>query len=336
MPLTQQAIDYFAHSTSAENLRKMLGTGKLMPLQRLADANPDMEVSVEPNRWNRERQQMRLADAIKQMQGKKQVDKVFLSRNGTVPSYGNYVILKQLKSPKPHTALNLIPEEYTTGRTLSLRNKASIYVPDEELAVWRQQHRGIKFHPKSQIPVQDHSHTAGVKSLLGKIKSRTEQTFRFGKAANELPLTGAGIKRHLSRNAMFVGSRELGINVDNSDTDIFIPYNTQAAFERAKSRIGAKMPGLLESKANGGRTDKYTISGKVKSQDVDIVLAHGERAKRFQDAFNTARVKLTPGQQAQIVTKKKALKDSWLLPEWRYKQYKKQLAQDLGLSQAYF
>jgi hypothetical protein len=334
--LIKTSSDYYTHATSPDNLHKILSSGQLMSLKKLMVVNPETEVSVEPNRWNRIRTSLAAGEALKIMDGRKHTDKVFLSRGGYVPSYGEHVILKQLKSPKQHLDFNLVPEEYVTRRSLSLKHNAHVYVPDQEVFAWREKYPKTKIAPLSSIPVNRHSSSTGAKTLLNKIRLRTHSFLGIDKAAAEFNVTHSGVKRHLSRNAMLVGSSELGTNIDDSDIDVFIPFKNQHHFDKAKSRLLPRLEGFKESPANLRRNDKFTVSGKMNGQDVDVVLAHGERALNFQKAFLDAKFKLTPQQQEQIRSKKKNLKNAWVLPEWRYKQYKKQLAQDLGLSQAYF
>ena len=65
-------------------------------------------------------------------------------------------------------------------------------------------------------------------------------------------------------------------------------------------------------------------------------LAYGPKAEKFRKAFAAARGRLTDEDRRRIINKKRELKESWFFPELRYKLYKKRLAGELGLRDAYF
>lgn len=90
------------------------------------------------------------------------------------------------------------------------------------------------------------------------------------------------------------------------------------------------------NKASLHRDEKKTFTGKVNGQDMDVVLAYGPKAENFRKAFAAARDRLTDTDRRKIINRKRALKESWFFPGLRYNLYKKQLAEELGLRNAYF
>ncbi|MBR4608798.1 MAG: hypothetical protein IKO41_21640 [Lachnospiraceae bacterium] len=320
----------YAHTTSMSSLMKMLGSGKIKSLRHIARETPDQELSVEPLpvpiRFS-----MPASRAYRFMMGIKEPDKVFLTRNGYLPNYGDVVVTKNLGGAVVrHNALNSIPEEFTTRRALSLRNNANIYIPDEKLQEVSSQFRGYKFRPKSELQLQPYGLADRVRALLSKVKSR------FVKESSEAD-SNSKFKRLFGRNAQLVGSEALGINVPgSSDTDVFVPYKRKLYFNRALERMGVKYPDLKMNRASLNREDKKTFTGSVNGQPMDVVMAYGPRAEKFRSAFDMAMRGLDARKRREIVARKAELKKSWFFPETRYKWYKKQLADELGLRDAYF
>ncbi len=195
----------------------------------------------------------------------------------------------------------------------------------------------IKFQPKSELELKAYSHLDGVKDLPDKII----RTFRskFAEVQDQehqdTPSITA-LKRMISSKAQLAGSKALGINIDNSDVDFFVPYKSKATYRNAIQRMREKFPDFVESKANALRDDKFTLSGVRGDQDIDIVLGQGQRAVRFSEAFTQAKNSLTEAERAAIRSKKRTLKDAWLFPKVRYQRYKNRVADDLGLKQHYF
>ena len=320
----------YTHATSLDNLKVILSNGgKIKALRHIARDTPEAELSVEPLPlpW---RMNMKASDAYSRMKGIKNTDDVFLARDGYVPNYGDVVVVKQMsdRAVTPGARLNTIPNEFTTRRALSLKNNATVYVPDDQLAELKKEYRGIRFRPKSEFKL----HTYGLKDRFVAFKDKLKQRLGFGKEASD-----SAYKRKYGRNARLVGSEALGINVPGkSDVDVFVPYKRESAFRKAIARMQERHPGLQLNRASLKRDDKKTFSGSVNGQDVDVVLAYGPRAERFRQAFEEAARKLTPEKRREIVETKARLKKAWFFPQWRYKRYKNQVAEELGLKQAYF
>jgi len=318
----------YAHTTSLSTLMKMLGSGKIKSLRHIARETPGQELSVEllpiPVRLT-----LPASRAYRFMQGVKEPDKVFLTRNGYLPNYGDVVVTKRLGgSVAKHDAMNSIPEEYTTRRALSLKNNANIYVPDEKLDEIKSQFAGYRFRPKSELGLQPYGLSDRVSALLSKVRNR------FVKESSE---SDGKFKRLFGRNAQLVGSEALGINVPgSSDTDVFVPYKRKSYFEKALARMGAKYPDLKMNQVSLGREDKKTFTGSVNGQPMDVVVAYGPKAEKFRTVFEMAMKGLDTKKRREIVARKAELKNSWFFPETRYKWYKKRLADELGLRDAYF
>lgn len=320
----------YTHATSLDNLRTILENGgKLKALRHIARDTPDASLSVEPLPLPL-RMSMKASDAYSRMKGIKNTDDVFLARDGYVPNYGDVVVVKDMsdRTVSQGKRLNSIPNEYTTRRALSLRNNATVYVPDEHLSELKKQYRGVRFRPKSELKM----HAYNLYDRLVAFKDKVGRRLGFGKEASD-----SAYRKQYGRNARLVGSEALGINVPGkSDVDIFVPYKRESAFRKAIARMQERHPGLQLNRASLKRNDKKTFSGSVDGQDVDVVLAYGPRAERFRQAFEEAARKLTPEKRREIVETKARLKKAWFFPQWRYKRYKNQVAEELGLKQAYF
>lgn len=330
--MTDDGKSSFAHVTGMEGLRGMLASGRIRSLARIAGAAPDAEMSVEPLPVP-VRRTMRAADALEAMRGIKDVDKVFMTRDGYLPNYGDAVVVKRLgSSARPHESWNTIPEEFATRRDVSLRRNADIYVPEDEVDGLRREFSGYRIHPKSELPLRPYGLSDRISAWPGKIGRR----LGLVKEGGDGGLSARAIRR-FGDGAMLVGSEALGIDLqDSSDTDVFVPYRRRGNFERAVRRMEERHPELRMNAASLGRDDKKTFSGRVNGRDVDVVLAWGPRAAKFDEAFRNAATRLTPERRKEIVDEKRRLRNAWFFPETRYKRFKRKVADELGLLDAYF
>lgn len=138
-------------------------------------------------------------------------------------------------------------------------------------------------------------------------------------------------------NAQVVGSTALGINVPGkSDIDIIIPIKSRKEFNEAVSKFEKEHPDLKMNSWSKYKQDKKTFTGKIDNQDADVVFAYGAKGEKFLNAFNNAQKNLTDDKRIDIAFKKKKLQNAWILPKTRYKIYKQQVADNLGLTSAYF
>ena len=322
------AQDTYSHTTSLDALKSILDSdGHIKSLRHIAKESPDQPISVEPLPIPF-RIQLPAENAYRFMQLTKEPDKVFLTRNGYLPNYGDVVITKRLGgSVRSHKSLNSIPEEHTTRRRLSLRTNADIYVPDEKYDEIATAYHKYHILPKSKLSLHAYGLYDRMQALYNKMKDRLVKEGGINSRYQKL----------FGSTAQLVGSEALGINVpDSSDTDVFVPYKRKGYFDRAVAHMGEKYPDLHMNKASIGREDKKTFTGTVQGKPVDVVLAYGPRAEKFRSAFEMAKAGLSEKRRAEIVREKQALKNAWFFPELRYKWYKKRLAEELGLKDAYF
>lgn len=317
----------FSHVTSDDGLARILESGRIKTIRHLAKENPDLEVEVEPLPIPFIRQKLRAEDALSEMSGVKDVGKVFLTRNGYLPNYGDNVIVKRLSVPQRRTSLNTIPEEYVTGRAISVKNNAEVYVPDHRLEEWRKGFQGVVFKPKSELALKPYTIKDRVLNYPGKVL----EALGFNKQASS-PVN----PRAIGSTAFIGGSEGLGLSIDNSDVDIFAPYARQRDYDKALERVKALYPTLQERSSTINNPNKSTLTGVVNGTEIDVVLGVGSKAINFRDAYQSAKQSLTDDQRELIKARKKELKESWILPELRYKLYKNNLATQLGLKQHYF
>ncbi len=329
--------DIYTHTTSLGALERMLENGSaIKSLKHIYRESPDMELSVEPTilpmRWN-----MKASEAYARMKDGKDPDKIFFMRGKYAPNYGDSVItLENTKIMKPYASHFTLDNEYTTGRKVSLRGKGiSVYVPDEKVQELQGRYKKVRIYPVSLLKVPPYTLGDRVSSAWRRITGA--EKVASDNSAIDARVYDARYKRLFGRNARLVGSEALGISVPgSSDTDVFVPYKSRYHFDRAIKRIPEKYPELVMNQASIEKPDKKTFTGKVNGKDMDVVIGYGGKAQRFNEAFTRAESMLTPEQRLAIIRRKQKLKDAWVLPEWRYKRYKKRLAIDLGLADAYF
>ena len=336
--LTKLGSAYFAHTTNRDSLEKMLGSGKLLSLRHIANKDPESSVSVEPYPALRIRRELPANEALEQMMKYKSPDKIFLSKDFYNPSYGKYVITKRLRHPKEHDRVTLIPNEFTTRRPLSLKHNAAIWVPDEEVDHFRNSYKKFNIQPISGINLK----TPTTLDSLSALKYKLQKKFNLVKESQDLGeqpflVTKNFLRKQIAPKATLVGSEALGTNVPgSSDIDIFIPYKREVNFNKAIQRLQEKYPGLEPTKFSANKPDKRVLTGVVHGKPMDLTVAYGPKAERFYTAFTQASTRLTPEEKLEVIRKKKALKDAWILPEWRYKRFKKNLDTKLGLREVYF
>ena len=314
---------YFAHTTRSDILHSILNDGKVKRLSTLVKDRPDMQISVEPYKSSKKREMLQISDAINALQkNKKEVDRVFLTQGGYDPAYGDAVILKPLKSPKKYHRFTFIPEEHTIRRDLSVRN-AKIYVHDDKYDEFRERFNQYDIQPLSTIPIKRFSLYDKLLTLPQLIKT----------SASALPLP----VRELPRSAFLSGSQALGLSIDNSDVDIFIPFKREGAYLRAIENIRNKYPSLTQGKYSADKLDKTVLTGNVNGVDVDVVFAHGDKATNFKNAFEKAKTVAQDEMFRQkVIDKKQRLKNAIFFPKTRYKLYKNYIAEELGLKEHFF
>lgn len=322
-----KCAEMFAHATSEDNLHHILQSGKIKSLRQVAIDNPRTPISVEPTAVPILRKSLEAGDAVDLMQGVKDVRKVFLTRGGYLGNYGENVIVKSLVHPKERLSLNTIPNEFTSGRHLSIKNNATVYVPDTKVVDYQNKYPGISFKPKSELDLPEYSLSDRIKHYPGKLA----KLIGLQKQSSESLTPGK-----IGSTAFLAGSTGLGINVDDSDVDIFVPYTRKEDHLKAVARVLSKYPNLSERESTSNNPNKTTLSGFVDGKDVDVVIGSGAKAIDFKKAYINLRESLDEETKANIKRRKAELKSSYLLPKLRYNLYKRTLDDTLGLKQYYF
>jgi hypothetical protein len=355
------AKQLFTHTTSADNLRRILSSGSLMPLKALAESAGNTAVNVERGVSPLlGRETLSAMDAAALMAPTKEIDKVFLTRGGYNSGYGDHIIAKNMPSPEKRVALNMMPEEYTTRNSLPV-NDAEIYVPDEAVPQWQGDFPGINFRPKSEFSGTNYSYLNGLGALPGKLLQGIDRnvTRPLSLMADRF-MRNSGLSRQLEllkmklsppapvsveqilnappeelskllrHEAVPVGSSALGTALDASDTDILLPFASEEGLSQAIADLPRRFPGLRPSSLNDGRTFKV-FKGKHGGKNLDLILAKGEGAAAYRDAVNSAKGSLTDERRYEILKEKERLKNAWFFPKTRYNNYKEQTGKELGI-----
>jgi hypothetical protein len=315
----------FYHTTNKDNFTRMLESGNIKSLGRIGLETPDIPLSVEPGRWRRDRGVMPAREAVQALrEAGKHVDSIFLTKGGVLPSYGDYIIEKELKHPKLSNILNLIPDEFTTKRRLSLKSNAKFIVPDEELEAFHAKYPALrrKFKPRSQVDLKSLTRLSGAAQLPRKIVN------------NLLQKEGAELRaKDIHRRAILGGSTALGTGIPGvKDVDVTIPYASPGRITNARELMLKKFPQLTDSPYNTPGRNKIVLQGQIAGNDVDIVLGPRDRVLAYADSLKAAIDQMTPEQRREIVETKTRLKKAFFFPETRYKKYKKKLDAQLGIA----
>lgn len=326
-------MDKFYHRTN--NLDSIVSSGRVKALKHLARSNPDLELEVEPGAGGGNlgglrsaRETMTAANAYEVMRGVKDVDNVFVTK-GVLPSesYGKYVIEKDLKNPRFNTKLNLIANEYITGRELSVKSNATVYVPDEEFPGMSDKYQGVNFRSMSELNARQASLADHARTLFGKLTKKADIDTLFSGEESD-------IKRLLSRNATIVGSEGIGINVAGaSDRDILVPYKTREGYDRLVNKLKDNGFGLQESVYNNRKREGYKVySFKDDTRDVDVALVHGGKSTDLANHVRHLRGSLSDERKKEIISEKERLQNAWFFRDTRYKNYKRGIDEQLGLT----
>lgn len=327
-------MDTFYHRTN--NLDAIATSGRVKALKHLATNTPDLEVEVEPGAWgsnlgglSSSRSKMLASEAYDLMKDVKDVGSVFLSKE-VLPSlsYGKYVIEKSLRNPKRNTSLNLIANEYITPRELSVRHNATVYVPKDELSDAVSKYKGIKFRSIDDLKARNANLVDHARTLYSKItKQANLQTLYSGSEKD--------VRKILGPNATIVGSEGLGISIPGkSDRDILVPYSTKRNYDNLVDKLRDNGMGLQESEYNSRKRDGYRVySYKDGGIDVDVALVHGGNASKLADKVRELRTSMTDEARQGIIDKKTSLQNAWFFKDKRYKNYKRNLDKQLGLTE---
>lgn len=327
-------MDQYYHRTN--NLEPILSSGRIKALKHLAKSNPDLEVEVEHGASGSNlggmysnRSRMLAADAYKIMKDTKNVDDVFMTREVLPPEgYGKYVIEKTLKNARPNLDVNLIPNEYLSNRALSVNSNVKVYVPDEEHEELSSRFSSNKFIPMSKLKARQVTLSDRAKTLYGKLTKKADINTLYSGSERD-------IRKILSPNATIVGSEGIGIDVKgSSDRDILVPYRTRAGYNRLVSKLRDDGFGLQESEYNHRKRDGFKVYSYLKDGiDVDVALVHGGKAPDLANHVRKLRSTLSEDKKKSIISEKERLQNAWFFRDTRYKNYKRNLDRELGLTQ---
>jgi len=320
--------DYFYHRTN--NILPILNSGAIKSLRHLVDdpSIKNTKLSVEPNRWDRDRKNISVKSAISKMQDSKETRKIFLTKGAPIEegTYGKYFIEKKIRTPKKSSIINLIPHEYTNTRAISIKRKAKIYVPDNEYTKLKSKFPKLKIMPASTFEKDPHP-SFSIGALWDKVIDRTG-LFKTAKASTDLfnTLSDNKIKKILGRNAHLVGSRGLGIATPNSDTDILLKYKSDYAMKKAIERLKSSY-NVTESPYNTDSRSRKIFT----SPTVDFAFTTSDKAQDYLESYRSAQKNLTANEKSSFINKKKSVESSFFFPGIRAKRLKSRMYQDLKL-----
>jgi len=161
----------FTHATNKDSLNKILESGKIKSVSQIARDNPSVKLKVEHKDKSLDRKELKAGDADGKMTANgKEPDKIFLTRDGYLPAYGNHVIVKELSDPVKVRGKDSHPNEYTTRRAISVNDSATVYVPKSTLKDWEKKYPKVDFLPKDRLGLEAlEANDAEKKPLMKKI-----------------------------------------------------------------------------------------------------------------------------------------------------------------------
>ncbi len=125
------------------------------------------------------------------------------------------------------------------------------------------------------------------------------------------------------------GSMATGLNLPGqADFDYGIPVKSRAKFDRIVKRLAKS---AKPSPYDMGGTDYRVFQTEMDGVPVDIAVLLGGKGSQQRTALRRAAESLTPERRQEILRKKLKLKRAIILPEYRYKRFKRGLDEELGL-----
>lgn len=179
---------------------------------------------------------------------------------------------------------------------------------------------------------------AGFKSELEKIRSSVGSRNEAQWEQHEKDLEAArrtaekirqSVANRFNVSPFLTGSLATGLNKPGDfDYDYGIRVTSKPKFDRLVEQMG----NVLESSPyNKPGTDYHVFKTSVHGQDVDIAVMYGDKGKTQRDALAKAVSSLTDEQRQAIVKKKVDLEGAWFFKDRRYKAFKRDVDQQLGL-----
>lgn len=356
--------DIYSHRTNYDGLKAILQDGAIRPVADISADHPDRELSVEPTIAPFLRRKVRASEAASSAWSlmPERQQEIYLTRNGMLggKKYGDYVITKRLAKVDPSPHLNTVKDEYVYRRPLSIRSNATIYVPDEELDMWRAEHPKVRFGAKSSLDLPVYS-PYNVAEFARKLKDRSFQEKTAGvlddfdnlfqnylsRGGAPQVVDGTGedqavppsleeMRALAGRRTHYHGSKALGLDHENSDVDFLsiLPSReaVYAKVEELKGKGFHKLPIPLDGIIDPDENMLIPMRGTIRGVQVDLMLAHGPQAENRVKTVYRANEFLNGSRRDQIRERKKDLKDSWFLGKKRHGRYVEGLDRELGIA----
>lgn len=137
------------------------------------------------------------------------------------------------------------------------------------------------------------------------------------------------IAKRYNVTPFLTGSMRLGTNVPGQyDYDYNIHLNSKDKFLKLQKKFDA----LYEpSEYNKKDVDHHIFKTNILGEEVDIGLTYGQKGRDYQDSVRNAEQTLSEQRKKEIIEEKKKLQNAWFFKDRRYKHFKKNLDQELGI-----
>jgi len=138
------------------------------------------------------------------------------------------------------------------------------------------------------------------------------------------------LKKKYNVSPFLTGSMALGLNLPDAPTDY--DYAVTVKSPTKYNKLVQRLERTTEtSPYNKPYTDYNVFKTDYKGNPVDIALLLGDKGRQQREALMSAREKLDDAKRQAIIQRKHELKNSWFFPEYRYKRYKRNIDNELGL-----
>ena len=153
--------------------------------------------------------------------------------------------------------------------------------------------------------------------------------------AKALEAGRAAIAKRFNVTPLPTGSVALNINVPGHvDLDYAVPLRSKDKMLAITDKL-RRHPEFETSQYHAPDADYQIFTWKRQGQlPIDIALMYGEKGQRYRHAILAAKAKLSPEQQELIRNEKQRLLNAIFLRQARYKRYKRQIDEQLGVGAA--
>lgn len=142
------------------------------------------------------------------------------------------------------------------------------------------------------------------------------------------------LSKRLNVTPFLTGSMALGTNVPGSvDLDYMVQLKSKEKMLRLANKL-RKNPEFKTSPYHSGMSDYQIFMWDRKNKlPVDIALVYGDKADKYKSTVREVINKLTPEEREQIRKEKARLQQAWFMRQSRYRKYKRELDERLGIKQ---